>query len=264
MLKEITTIIETVDDSKNRIISPKLIYNDKFLLSLILKWFVRQSHLIVNSDLDRKICKACQLIDGSRFYINATIETPFKVRKKGEKDVLAEASATVSGAVGHFSIRYGKKKEKLILLPDAGQFVILETTMIKPLKKGGKNMRKYHQIAKDIGCMVHTLSQIENKFLDYLGLYVFAPETVLQLETFKTYTYKPSIEELMVKRVEPYGDDEDKLLFIDLFRRLFQRIDIDCISFEDIIRFIKKNDAEYGDNLLSFYDKCLRYHGLIA
>lgn len=262
MLKEICDIIKLTDDENKRILSPKLIYNEKYLLSLMMYWFSNQSQFIINSDSDRNICKAFQYVDDARYYTNATLETPFKMRVKGEKDPLAEASSTVSGVVGHFEVLYGKKKERLVLLPNASQFIVLEATMIKPLKKESKNFKRYHQIVRDIGCMIQSLSHLEYKFLDHLGLYVIAPEKTLKLDSFKTYTYKQNIEELMEERVAPYGDDEVKLAFLELFKKLFQRIYMDCISFEDIILFIKKNDDEFGDKLVDFYNQCLNYHGL--
>ncbi len=260
MFKEISAIINFTNDEQNRMISPKLIYNDAFLLRLIMYWFLNQQHFIVNSDIDRKICKAFQSIENARYYTNATIETPFKVRVKGEKDSLAEPSTTVSGVVGHFTVLYGKKKERLALLSDAKQFIVLETSMSKPLRKGTKRFKRYHQIARDISCMVQTLSHLDNKFIDYLGLFVIAPKQTLKLESFKTFTYKQNIEELIEERVNVYGDEKKQ--FLDLFKRLFQRIDVDCISFEDVIRYIKKNDGDYGERLIQFYHNCLRYHGL--
>lgn len=260
MFKEINDIIELTGDIDKRILSPKLIYNEIFLLSVIMSWFKKQKTFIVNSDLDRKICKAFQLIDDdARCYIDATLETPFKIRKKGEKDPLAEVSSKVSGVVGHFNILYGKKKERIVLKPEAKQFIVLETTLDKPLKKGTKKFKTYNQVARDIGCMIQTLNRLENKFLDYLGLFVIAPDEMLKDETFKTYTYKPNIEKLIISRQEGYFDNND---FIELFQKLFQRIDVDCIAYEDVLRFIKKNDSDYYDRLINFYELCLRYHGL--
>jgi len=262
MLKEINEIIELTDNEKKRMIPPKLIYNENYLLRLIMYWFLKKNRFIINSDSDRKICKAFQFIDDARCYTQATLESPFKSAIKGGKDTLAEPSSVVSGVVGHFKVLYGKRKERVTLLPEASQFIVLETTMIKPLKKGNKSFKKYHQIARDIGCMIQSLSHLDDVFLKHIGLYVIAPEATLKLETFKTFTYKQNIEELMLMRLEPYGDDEEKLAFLDLFKKVFQRIDMDSISFEDIIDFIKKNDNTFGEDLTDFYDNCLLYNGL--
>ncbi len=263
MFKEISTMIELTSDHNLRIMSPRVIYNEDYLLRLIMFWFMQQNHFIVNSDLDRKICKAFQLADErARSYTYATIETPFKVRKKGEKDPLAEASSQVSGVNGHFTVLYGKKKERVVLLKDAKQFIVLEVTLNKPLKKGTKKFKNYNQIARDVACMIQTLSHLENPFLDNLGLFVVAPEKVLEMEIFKTYTYKPNIEELITNRIKAYGDNEDKKALLELFQRLFQRIDVDCLAYEDIIRFITKNDSHYGERINGFYSQCLKYHGI--
>jgi|SRR5690554_3160275 len=260
MFKELYEIMELTSEADKRILSPKVIYNETFLLSLIMFWFNKQSNFIVNSDLDRKICKALQLIDDeARFYTRATLETPFKVRKKGEKDPLAEASSNVSAVCGHFNVLYGKKKERIVLKQNAKQFIVLETTLDKQLKKGTKKFKTYNQIARDVGCMIQSLSRLENKFLDHLGLFVIAPEQILKHESFRTYTYKPNIEELVIKRQEGYFENLD---FVELFQKLFQRIDVDCISYEDILRYIKKNDSYYSEKLLGFYEICLRFNGL--
>lgn len=261
MFKEIYNIIEVTNNSEKRMLSPKLIYNETFLLALILYWFKNHHNFIVNSDLDRKICKAFQPIDeNAKSYINTTLETPFKVRVKGEKDPLAEASSDVSAVVGHFTVLYGKRKERLLLNTNANQFIVLEATLNKPLKQGTKKFKNYNQVARDIACMIQTLSRLNNKFLNHLGLFVIAPEQILQTEeTFRTFTYKPYIEELIIKRQEGYFLDND---FLDLFQKLMQRIDVDCIAYEDVLRFIKKNDGDYFHKLDEFYHICLRFHGL--
>ena len=108
--------------------------------------------------------------------------------------------------------------------------------------------------------MIQTLSRLDNKFINNIGLFVIAPQQTLQAdETFRTYTYKPYIEELIRKRQEGYFTNND---FIELLHILMQRIDIDCIAYEDILRFIKKNDGDYYNKLEAFYHICLRFHGL--
>ncbi len=262
-MKEILTkIINLTEDESKRIFSPKLLYNENYLLSLVMYWFLNNDDHIVNSDTDRKICKAFKCVENTRYYINATLETPFKVRNKGEKDPLAEPSANVSGVVGHFKVLYGKKKERVVLLKDANQFVVIETTMTTPLKKGIRCYKEYQQVARDISCMVQTLSHLENAFIDQIGLFVIAPQETLNMESFKAYTYKKNIEDIVGKRVLQYGNDPSKKAFLELFTRLFSRINVDCISYEEIIRFILKNDLDYGDKLENFYKLCLTNNGL--
>lgn len=262
MYKILTEIINITEDENKRIFSPKLLYNENYLLSLVMYWFLNNDNFIVNSDTDRRICKAFKCLENTRCYIDATLETPFKVRHKGEKDPLAEPSTNVSGVVGHFKVLYGKKKERIVLLKDANQFIVIETTMSTPLKKGIKVNKEYQQVARDICCMVQTLSHLENKFIDHIGLFVIAPQVTLKLESFKTYTYKKNIEEVVENRVKQYGNDSSKKAFLELFTRLFSRIDVDCISYEEIVMFIKKNDSEYGDKLEEFYELCLVNNGI--
>jgi hypothetical protein len=38
-------------------------------------------------------------------------------------------------------------------------------------------------------------------------------------------------------------------------------IEVECLAWEDILRFIIKNDNEYGNKLDIFYQKCCKFHG---
>ena len=262
MYNELFQIIQSTSNENNAMLSPRVIYNGFYLLNLLLFWFKNREYFIVNSDLDRKICQAFKLEDDKAgCYTHATLETPFKTRKKGERDPLAESGALVSGVVGHFSVLQGKKREQAILNPDASQFIVLETTLNKTLKKGPKRIPYYHQIAKDIGCMLKALSRLDNPFLENLGLFVIAPKELLKLDSFKSYTYKKNIEELMHKRAQEYGQEETQDYLL-LFDRLFPRFIVDCLSYEDIIRFIRKNDNDYGERVDKFYKICMNYHGI--
>lgn len=261
MLDDLTTIFELTDDEKERMISPKYLYNEDYMLLLLMYWFSRQDNMIVNSDLDRKICRALQRLDNGRCYTHAVLETPFKIREMGIKDNLAESSTLVSGVIGDFKVLYGKKKERVVLLEGANQFIVIQTIMFKELRKGIKINKKYNQVAKTIACMIQTMARLEDEFVENAGYFVIGPKEQLKLESFKNFTYKPYIEEMIKDRLKQYGENEDTNNFKEIFQRIFQRIEVECISFEDIIPFIKKNDLEYGNKFELFYKKSLIYHG---
>jgi len=260
MFEYIYQILQLIDDENERMLPPTVIYNEKWMLRLVMKWFLNQSSYIVNSDLDRKIVKGFKFDENANCYSEATIQTPFKKRKKGVKDKLAEASSTVSGVIGHIKVISKKNKEKVVVSNEANQFNVFEVFLYDELYKGTKTLPKYNQVARVISCLVYSTYKLENSFLDNTGLYIIAPREQLKLSSFKIFTERDKIEEIIRARVEEYKDDEEKKSWLDYFNRVFMRVEVECISWEDIILFIKKNDSEYGDHIRVFYDKCLLYN----
>ncbi|MDF2699893.1 MAG: hypothetical protein K0Q49_1449, partial [Haloplasmataceae bacterium] len=255
MFEEIKHILELTDESSQRMVPPSEIYNENWLLRLTMFWFSKQKSFIINSDSDRIILKAFKFYDKARFYTNGTIETPFRKRNKEVKDPLAEPNSDVSAILGHFMVKYGKKREKVILKPDASQFVIIQAMLFDELSKGIKCASNYNQVARTIACMIYNINTLENKTLDNLGYYVIVPTSQLSIDSFKNYTYKKDIVTKIKNRVEQYGDEFTKSTWFSNFNLIFQRIEVECLAWEDILRFIIKNDNEYGNKLDIFYQK---------
>ena len=262
MFRYMNEILKRTIDQDKTIIPPKMIYNEDWLLRFVLLWFSKQQQFIENSDEDRLIKRAFSFQKKARCYTQATLETRFKRRIKGKKDPSAEANSQVSGLIGHFRVKYGKKKEKVIPVEGATQFIAIDALMDGELSKGFKSHPSYHQVARVIGCIVNTIQMLEQYLLESSGYYIIAPMDVLRHDSYRTFTYRKTIEELINNRVKEYGDEEWLEGWNDKFLMIFQRIEVECISWEEVIRFIKKNDADYGLELETFYEVCKTLYGL--
>ncbi|MFW6282058.1 MAG: hypothetical protein ACOC1O_04625, partial [bacterium] len=147
---------------------------------------------------------------------------------------------------------------------NARQFKVLEAKIYSKLSSGVSNASYYNQTARNVACMVEVISR-ENIYIDNLndiGFYVLAPEKQIENKpSFKKYTLKNYIESTVLKRVEEYENKEKKEWYNNWFLPLLENIDIKCISWEEIINFIKDKDNDYGKELDKFYDNCLKYNG---
>ena len=91
---------------------------------------------------------------------------------------------------------------------------------------------------------------------------MIAPEQQLKFEpTFQTFLQKDSIRIKVQKRIRAYSNHADaearNRWFETWFLPTLERMDIQCITWEDIISYIQANDRRNGDALLEFYEKCL-------
>lgn len=96
---------------------PTLLYNEGWLLRLILDWF--SSHSIPSHSLNFQ--------ENASWFSEALLPSTFLVRYRG--DPLAENWTHADGVVGHFSVGTHGKTD-LSLLKDATQFIVLETKML--------------------------------------------------------------------------------------------------------------------------------------
>lgn len=260
MLDEIFTIIKLTDDKENRLIPPTIIYNENWLLRLVMWWFLKEDNFIINSDLDRKIVKAFKYSQLARFYSDVTIETQFKRRTKGVKDMLAEPSINVSGVLGNYTIIHKRKSDRVKLNLESKQFNVFVVNMYNELSKGVKNQSTYNQVARAVGCIVQTLYKANITLIENTGLYIIAPKVQIKLNSYKVYSDRNNIEEEIKNRIDQYGEDENKNKWYTYFNKIFQRVDVACIAWEEIILFVKKNDNEFGNKLQIFYEKCEEYN----
>ena len=180
-----------------------------------------------------------------------------------EKDPNAEAHAHADGVIGHFSIDR-LDRPNFSMLADAAQFAVVESKIFTKLSKGIKNFKGYDQAARTVACMAETLSIGNRPIGEFsrLGFYVIAPEQQLKFEpTFQTFLQKDSIRIKVQKRIRAYSNHTDaetrNRWFETRFLATLERIDIKCITWEDIISYISANDRRNGNALLEFYEKCL-------
>ena len=250
MFNQITNMLRTCDRERG-VLPPTEVYNESWMLRLILDWFSRQA----SSDHQLSFEK------GARWYSEILLPSQFLPRF--QTDPQAESYTHADGVIGHFTIgREGKGD--IDLLPDATQLVVVEAKIFSKLSKGVKNFKSYDQAARTVACMAETLSIGKRQINDFsrLGFYVIAPEKQLRFEPiFQTFLQKDSIRIKVRKRIKAYSDPADaetKNRWLETwFLPALERIDIQCLTWEEIIAHIQSNDRRNGDALSEFYEKCL-------
>src|SRR4051812_48197891 len=113
------------------IMPPTSLYNEGWMLRLVLDWFSRQpesSHPL-------------SFLHDSRWYSEALLSTQFRPRSRG--DVLAESWTHADGVIGHFTIAEGRGDVRL--QRDARQLVVVEAKMFSGLSRGTKRALTFDQ-----------------------------------------------------------------------------------------------------------------------
>ena len=250
MFSRIIKMLQTCE-TDHGVLPPTEVYNEGWMLRLILDWFSRQP----SSD------HVFSFEKGARWYSELLLPSQFLPRY--QRDPQAEAHTHADGVIGHFSVGRSGKGD-IDLDPDAKQFVVVEAKIFSRLSKGTKNFENYDQATRTTACMAETLSLKQRQISDIprLGFYVVAPENQLKFEpTFQTFLEKDSIRIKVQKRIKAYSDPADAAAKNRWFKTWFlptlEIIDIQCLSWEKIISHINANDRENGAALLKFYEKCL-------
>jgi len=228
------------------ILPPTDLYNEGWLLRLVLDWFER-SHLEGHP---------LSLFDDARWYSEALLASRFLPTRRG--DPLAESYTHADGVVGHFDISPGERGEAT-LRKDARQFIVIEAKLASALSKGVKNSPDYGQAARNAACIAHAVhvAEVEPTALASLAFYVVAPEQQIQSGVFEDLVTKKRIRNQVKSRVAQYGGVHD-LWFEEAFLPTLERMAVDLLSWESIIDQIKQHDANSG--LLEFYQQCLRFN----
>ena len=250
MFSQIIKMLQTCDTDQG-VLPPSEVYNEDWMLRLILDWFSRQPAS------DHQL----SFENGARWYSELLLPSQFLPRY--QRDPQAEAYTHADGVIGHFSIDRSGKGD-IDLDPDAKQFMVVETKIFSKLSRGIKNFENYDQAARTIACIAQTLSLTQRQISDIskLGFYVVAPENQLKFEpTFQTLLEKDSIRIKVQKRIKAYSDPTDaeakNRWFKTWFLPTLECIDIQCLTWEKIISYINANDRHNGDALSEFYENCL-------
>ena len=250
MFRHIMNMLQTCD-TDHGVLSPTEVFNDGWMLRLILDWFSRQPA----SDHPLSFEK------GARWYSGLLLPSQFQPRYY--RDPQAEAYTHADGVIGHFSIGRPEKGD-IDLHSDAKQLVVVEAKIFSRLSKGIKNFENYDQAARTTACIAETLFLRQGQIGDIsrLGFYVLAPENQLKFEpTFQTFLEKDSIRIKVQKRIKAYSEPTDtetkNKWFQTWFLPTLECIDIQCLTWEEIISHIRSNDRHHGDALSKFYEKCL-------
>ena len=234
MLNRITEILSSCN-SEDRKIPPTELYNEGWLLRLVLDWFDKNkvsSHELFF--LDRE----------ARWYSEILLPSKFFARHQGDK--LAETYTRADGVIGHFKIG-NKGKGDINLDKDAHQFKVLEAKMLSKLSSKISNVSYYNQAARSVACMakVVSMNNIDIENFDDVGFHVLAPREQIEIkQSFKNYTDKENIKNIVLRRVQEYDNTDKNEWYENWFVSLLEHMDVKCISWEQTIEFIRRKDKD--------------------
>lgn len=208
-----------------------------------------------------------EFLENSKWYSEVLLPSSFLPGFKG--DPLSESHTHSDGVIGNFRIG-GTGEGDLVLDDNCEQFLVFEAKMYSKLAKGITNAKLYDQATRNVACMSYIAAkkQINHKQFKKLGFYVIAPEEqIKKISSFREYTTKETIKEKVLTRVNEYKKNNRESSFqekICWFNKSFvpflETMEIDCISWEQVINFIGKHDEQFFKQLSEFYQKCTYYN----
>ncbi|MFC1535281.1 hypothetical protein ACFL7M_18180 [Thermodesulfobacteriota bacterium] len=228
---------------------PTELYNEGWLLRLILQWF--SSNRIEGHPLSFLLF--------SKWFSEALLPTAFLPRS--QKDPLGESWTHADGVIGHFDIG-NQGNGDLSLREDTSQFMVLEAKMYSKLSPGVTHAKYFDQAARNVACIAETLKRANRdpNELSHLAFYVLAPKFQIDVGVFEKYITYDSIQSKVQRRVEEYGGEKDSW-YDEWFKPTLDKISIACISWESIIEEVEGTDITSGMQIKEFYNLCKHYNG---
>ncbi len=223
-------------------------FNETWMLRIVLDWFSRYN-------LERH---PLSFGKDSRWFSEGLIPSQFLPRHR--KDPLGESWTHADGIIGHFVVGVGGRAD-VQLTRNSTHLACVEAKMFSRLSTGVKNARYFNQAARYIACMAELLNRAKikpEKFLR-LSFFVLAPQEQIDAGFFSTQSSTDHIDEIVKRRVSEYNGEKDKW-FHRWFLPTLDKVDIQCLSWESIIETILNSDPYFGNQIQSFYVKCLAYN----
>lgn len=237
-----TTVAETPQ------LPPTIVFNEGWLLRLSLD--ALSSLSLPDHPLSFRT--------GAMWYSEALLPTAFSPRTRADK--LSESFTHADGAVGQIEVaRTGNSYLKLA--KDATQFIVTEAKMFSALSTGVKNAPFFNQAARNVACMAKVMERAGRSVdqLTSIGFYVLAPAVAIDGGVFNPQMTREHVQATVAERVRGYGGSLD-IWFESWFMPLLSRIDLRCISWEEILDTIKASHHPIASELQSFYERCLKYN----
>lgn len=245
MISRIAAILATCD-TDTPLLPPTTLYNEGWLVRLVVDWFATQR--VPGHPLDFSA--------GSRWFSEAWLPTPFP-RAKGRP---GEGWTHADALVGHFTIGTGGKAAAS-LRRDATHLVVLEAKLRSGLSKGVHHAPYYDQAARTVACMAELFQGVQRRpeNATRIGFYVLAPKSRIALGVFEGAMDRAALTATVAQRGAQYGDAEE--WHQQWFLPLMERIDLGVLAWEDVIATIRQHDASAGDCLDAVYTRCLACNG---
>ena len=227
---------------------PNVLFNESWLLRIVIDWFDRHG-----GDRYPMSCRP-----GARWFSESWLPSAFLPRFRGDR--LAESRTHADAVIGHFTIG-DPGTAGLSLSPDAKQFVVIEGKLFNRLSSGVKNAPFFDQAARSVACVAEALRRAgrDPEAMDELAFLIIAPQARVDDGVFAWDTSVDAIRRKVRRRVEDYAGERDAW-FRDWFEPTLRRIDVRCLSWEDVIESIAFHHPEQGQIVDAFYGECLRFN----
>jgi hypothetical protein len=251
MHSEIVNIISRIENVETTSIPPTLLYNEGWMLRLVLDWFSK------NPKIDHPLSFGADC----KWYSEALLPSPFLNNPVGAK--INEKHTHADGVVGKFNIGSGSNKGDLSLTSSCDFFYVVEAKMYSPLSKGITNAPTYNQAARYVACIADLLvkARLTNTTFQKLAFYVIMPKSkAMIIDTSKILKQENLIKTIQnrINQFEKYPLNQEFKSLTWLMNNLDDfvksKIEVDLFSWEEILDFIK--DTELG----MFYKKCEIYN----
>jgi len=247
IVERIKAMLEACETG-NPVFPPSVLFNEGWLLRIILDWFVHHGG-------DRYPLSPRP---GARWFSEPWLPSAFLPRYRGDR--LAEARSHADAVLGHFVIG-DPGTAGLALQPEATQFVVIEAKLFARLSTGVKNASYFDQAARSVACIAEVLRRAGRsaESMDDLALLILAPQARVDDGVFVWDAAPEAIRRKVRRRVEDYAGERDGW-FRDWFEPTWRRVEVRCLSWEDIIEVIAFHRPEEGHVIDSFYGRCLHYN----
>lgn len=247
MIEAITRILNRCG-TPDSVLPPTEIFNEGWMLRLVLDWFDR------NRDLPHPLMFA----SSAGWYSEALLPSRFLAQFRA--DAKAESFTHADGVIGHFSVNSGVRGDAIIN-SNARQLIVTEAKLGSSLSAGTKNAPTYDQAARNVACIAHMLAaaHIDPASMESLAFFVIAPQSQIKAGVFADLVTKASIEAKVRDRVASYGGTHDEWL-LEVFLPVLARIQLGLLSWEEILEVMPQT-AEV-DVIRAFYVQCLKCNPL--
>jgi len=129
------------------------------------------------------------------------------------------------------------------------------------LASGVKNARYFDQAARTVACMAEVLSRANRSpsKVSRLGFYVLAPDSRIRQGIFVKAMDRGLIQRKVERRVQEYKGARDEW-HSDWFQPTLEQIEIEVISWEELIAAVRERESAAADILGGFYEQCLEFN----
>jgi hypothetical protein len=228
------------------ILPPTALYNEGWMLRLVLDWFARQEPMGHPFDV----------LPGHGWRSEVLLPSAFLPRRRG--DELAESFTHADAIIG--ATRAGSGRGDVVPAHETKQFVVVEAKLMSGLSAGTKRAATYNQAARNVACLATALAQGGVMPPDIIaGFVVVAPSAQIQRGVFENWCEKPHIVDVIRSRVADYEGARDEW-FEQTFQPMIAALDVRLISWESVLDHIGDRDADAGVALSAFYERCLHFN----